>query len=301
VTATGPVLPGRSARSGSPDAADQQRLVNERFRLRARNWEELYEREDLFSVIHRLRHARALEWIDGLELPAGSAVLEVGPGAGLMTVALAQRGFQVTAADTAARMLEIARRRAAAAGVTARVRLMLADAQQLPVADAAVTLVVALGVLPWLRSADAAVAELTRVLQPGGYLILNADNRYRLSVLLDPRHNPVLDPARIAAKSVLRAMGVGHPHGTGARVTAHQVAEFNGILTDAGLELLQRCTFGFGPFTLLGVPVLPQRMGVRLHARLQRRADNGGPGVRWAGAQYLVVARAPLPRAGGRS
>ena len=77
----------------SPETTDQQRLVNERFHDRARRWEEVYQREDLFSVIHQHRQARSLNWIDGLRLPAGSPVLEVGPGAGFMTVELARRGF----------------------------------------------------------------------------------------------------------------------------------------------------------------------------------------------------------------
>jgi SAM-dependent methyltransferase len=98
----------------SPDA-DHQRLVNERFHDRAQCWEQVYQREDLFSVIHQHRQARALDWIDGLALPAGSQVLEVGPGAGFMTVELARRGFVVKAADSTPRMIEIAGRRVAEA------------------------------------------------------------------------------------------------------------------------------------------------------------------------------------------
>ena len=39
---------------------DHQRLVNERFDDRAQRWEQVYQREDLFSVIHQHRQARAL-------------------------------------------------------------------------------------------------------------------------------------------------------------------------------------------------------------------------------------------------
>src|SRR5438552_1902257 len=80
---------------------DQDRLVTERFGAHARRWDELYECDDLFSVIHQDRHARALRWIGQAGLPAGSAALEIGPGAGLMTVALARRGFHVTAVEAA--------------------------------------------------------------------------------------------------------------------------------------------------------------------------------------------------------
>src|SRR5260370_28146113 len=115
-----------------PDTADHQRLVNERFRDRAQRGEEVYQREDLFSLIHQHRQARALDWIDGLRLPAGSQVLEVGPGGGFMRVELAGRGFNVQAADSTPRMVEIARRRVAAAGASSRVRLLVADAHDSP-------------------------------------------------------------------------------------------------------------------------------------------------------------------------
>ena len=281
------------ARAAASKTADHQRLVNQRFHDRARRWEEVYQRDDLFSVIHQDRQARALDWIDGLGLPPRSPVLEVGPGAGFMTVALAQRQFAVHAADTTPRLLDIARQRVAAAGLESRVRLLLADAYHLPFADREFALVVALGVVPWLRSAPVAVAEMARVLRPGGYLVLNADNSGRLALLLDPRHNPALAPARLAAKSLLHSTGVLRPADQ-ARVTAHRLAEFDALLSRSGLELLKRSTFGFGPFTMFGLPVTSGRLGIRLNTSLQRLADQGVPGFRSAGAQYLVLARAPL-------
>jgi ubiquinone/menaquinone biosynthesis C-methylase UbiE len=278
----------------SPDAADHQRLVSQRFHDRAQRREEVDQCEDLFSVIHQHRQARALGWIDGLGLPAGSQVLEVGSGAGFMTVELARRGFIVQAADGTPRMIEIASRRVAEAGVSRRVRLLVADAHHLAFADGTFTLVVALGVVPWLRSAPLGVAEMARVLRPGGHLVLNADNSYRLTLLLDPRHNPVLASARQAAKTLLRSAGVLRPGDKRVRVTAHHLADFDRTLDGAGLELLRGSTFGFGPFTLFGWPVTSEQVGVRLNARLQRLADRGVPGIRSGGGQYLVLARAPV-------
>jgi ubiquinone/menaquinone biosynthesis C-methylase UbiE len=201
----------RPAFFADPGAGSQQPLVTERFHTRARIWEDLYERDDLISVIVRNRHNRALAWIDGLRLQPGSRALEIGPGAGMMTTALAQRRFLVTGVDTAPGMIAIARQRATAADVAGRVGLLIGDANRLPFAGGGFSLVVALGVLAWLRPASTAIAEMTRVLRPGGYLIVNAENRNRLNLLLDPRHYPVLDPARLAAKSALRSVGITRP------------------------------------------------------------------------------------------
>jgi SAM-dependent methyltransferase len=195
-------------------------------------------------------------------------------------------------------MIEIARRRAAAADVAGRVGLLIGEANRLPFADGEFSLVAALGVLAWLRPASTAVAEMTRVLRPGGYLIVNAENRNRLNLLLDPRHYPVLDPARLAAKAALRSVGITRLRDQGVRVAAHRLAGFDRMLADAGLQIIKRCTLGFGPFTLMGLPALPDQLGVRLNARLQAFADRGVPGLRSTGGQYLVLARRPPEHAG---
>jgi len=272
-------------RRGGPD---HQRLVTEFFQNRARRWDEVYEREDLLSVIIRLRHERALAWVDGLGLAPGMPALEVGAGAGVMTAALADRGLLVQAVDRSPAMLELARSRAAA-DVPAPVGLAQADAGRLPYADGSFMLVIALGVIPWLPSAAAAAEELARVLRPGGFLVVNAENSAKLNVLLDPRHHPWLQPARSAAKAGLMRIRARRPT-AGPRLTAHRPAEFERILTRSGLRPLARCTLGFGPFTLLGLALLPERLGLRLNSYLQQLADRGVPGVRSTGSQYLVLA-----------
>jgi ubiquinone/menaquinone biosynthesis C-methylase UbiE len=271
--------------------AGQQQLVKERFQARAENWDELYQRDDLFSVIHRLRHDRALNWIDALDLPPAARVLEVGPGAGRMTVALAQRGLRVASADSTPRMTEITRRRAGAVGVRNEISPLLADVHRLPFGDRTFRLVVSLGVLPWLAHPDIAIDQLARVLQPGGYLVLSADNAKRLNRLLDPRYYPILDPVRRAAKTALCAAGLRSPDGQRAAVTAHRGAELDDLVTARDLQIVRWCTFGFGPFTLLGMPIVRQASAVGVHSALQRRADRGMPVLRATGDQYLVLAR----------
>src|SRR5579875_1825094 len=78
-----------------------------------------------------------------------------------------------------------------------------------------------------------------------------------------------------------------------ALVAAHSLAEFDDLLLRAGLLPARSSTFGFGPFTLLRLPVLPDRLGVALNARLQRLADDGTPGLLRGGNHYLVLARRP--------
>jgi ubiquinone/menaquinone biosynthesis C-methylase UbiE len=222
-------------------------------------------------------------------------VLEVGTGAGLTAVSLARRGYQVAAVDATAAMTETARRHADEAAVSSRLHVSLGDAHLLPFASGAFSLVVALGVVPWLHSPEQAAREMARVLAPGGHVVVNADNRARLTDLLDPLRTPAAGRLRRAAKSALATTTGWRPGHHGAPATFHRRAEFDRIVAAAGLERVAGATFGFGPFTLLGRRLLPDPVGVRVNASLQGLADRGVPGLRSVGVQYLVVARKPGP------
>jgi malonyl-CoA O-methyltransferase len=107
-----------------------------------------------------------------LRTPPG-AVLDLGAGTGLAAHALKRRFRRatVTAADIAAPMLEVARRRSR---FWRPVRCVLADARELPFDDASFDLVFSNLMLQWLTPPDAALAQMRRVLKPGGLLLLSS-------------------------------------------------------------------------------------------------------------------------------
>jgi ubiquinone/menaquinone biosynthesis C-methylase UbiE len=276
--------------TGEPRDAETQELVDGQFGASASFWADIYEGKDVYAVIHQRRRATAVAWIEELQLPAGSRILEVGCGAGLTAVELARRDFEVDATDTVPEMIELTRRHGEQANVGARLRPGLKDVHALDFEGEAFDTVVALGVIPWLHSPQTALLEIARVLKPGGHLIVNADNAGRLTDLVDPRYNPALTPLREAFKRLLRRMGVRRM-GHGAPSRRHSLREFEQLLLSAGLHTVKGCTLGFGPFTFFGYRLLPARLELRLHHWLQLRVDQGMPGIRSAGAQYLVLAR----------
>jgi ubiquinone/menaquinone biosynthesis C-methylase UbiE len=270
-----------------------QRAVDAYFDAESSFWDEIYAGNEVYAVIHKHRHALALELIGQLGLPGGSRVLEVGCGAGLMTVALAERGFQIDATDTAPAMIDGARQNVRAAGASSQVTVSGADAHSLSFEDEVFDLVVALGVIPWLHSPNRALGELARVLRPGGYLIANVDNRWRLHYLLDPIFSPVFAPARRVVKWVLQRLGLRRQPASIPPNNLHSRGEFDRLISSLDLEKMGGSMYGFGPFTLFARRVLPKRLGVFVHRKLQRACDRGTPGLRSAGAQYLVLARKP--------
>jgi SAM-dependent methyltransferase len=148
--------------------------------------------------------------------------------------------------------------------------------------------VIALGLIPWLHSPADALAEMARVLQPGGFLLMSSDNRLRLSHLLDPLQLPFLNPLKSLVRRIARALGHDRPRSLASLVTYGTLAR---LLSSVGFVPLRRQTFGFGPFTAFRRPLLSDAAGMRLHLRLQALADRGVPLLRATGAQDLVLAQ----------
>ena len=103
---------------------------------------------------------------------AGEKALDIGCGPGLTTLALAERvgaAGHVTGVDIAEPMLALARRRCAA---TPQVEFALSDICAMPYADACFDIALASQVYEYVETIDASLAELARVVRPGGRVLL---------------------------------------------------------------------------------------------------------------------------------
>jgi len=101
-----------------------------------------------------------------LDLRAGSRVLDVAAGNGMVTLAAARRWCNVTSTDYVPALLEQGRARAAAEGVP--VDFMEADAECLPFDDASFDVVVSTFGVMFTPNQPQAASELLRVCTSGG-------------------------------------------------------------------------------------------------------------------------------------
>ena len=108
----------------------------------------------------------------------GSSVLDVGCGDGDLATAYWRGDADVVAMDLDPRMLALARRRLIAEGGAAS--LVRARVESLPFASGTFDLVSAIAVLCFVPDAPKAVAEMARVLKPGGRLVLGELGRHNL-------------------------------------------------------------------------------------------------------------------------
>lgn len=99
-------------------------------------------------------------------VPPAGTVLEVAPGPGFLSIELARRGLDVRAVDISKTFVEIAQRNAAAEGVQARFEL--GNASALPIESASMDFVVCRAAFKNFSEPVKALAEMRRVLRPGG-------------------------------------------------------------------------------------------------------------------------------------
>jgi 2-polyprenyl-6-hydroxyphenyl methylase/3-demethylubiquinone-9 3-methyltransferase len=157
-----------------------------------------------FELLHWLAAARA-DLIPSATGP-GEILLDAGCGGGLLTPHVADKGYRLVGADLRRSGLE----QAAARGVAG----VQADVTALPLATGCADVVVAGEILEHVTDLPGTVAELCRVLRPGGLLVLDTLNDNALSRFVTvtasewlgvaPKglHDPALfvDPRRLTAE-----------------------------------------------------------------------------------------------------
>jgi arsenite methyltransferase len=133
----------------------------------------LYSEQELAEV-----PAGAVQWALGVGNPVrygrlrpGEVVLDVGSGGGVDTILAAGRvgpGGRAVGLDVLEEMCERGRRHAAQAGVDGWSEFVRGEMEDIPLPDASVDVVISNGVLNLSARKSRALAEIFRVLGPGG-------------------------------------------------------------------------------------------------------------------------------------
>jgi SAM-dependent methyltransferase len=115
-----------------------------------------------------------------LAAPPDSVILDAGCGSCAKSVLLADRGFRVMGMDFSADALGLAREFVRKQGFEGRITLRQGDLLNLPFKDGEFSYVICWGVLMHVPDVQRALAELARVLKPGGVLVTSEANMHSL-------------------------------------------------------------------------------------------------------------------------
>lgn len=131
-----------------------------------------YARETPEGYSFRVRRERVFEL-----LPlqgAGTRILDIAAGPGVMVPGLVERGYTVECVDAAPEMVERAREHY---GSLKNVTFAVGDVYELSYADATMGVVTAMGLVEYLEDQDKAMHEIARVTKQNGQVIVTFPNR----------------------------------------------------------------------------------------------------------------------------
>jgi 2-polyprenyl-6-hydroxyphenyl methylase / 3-demethylubiquinone-9 3-methyltransferase len=186
-----------------------------------------------FRPLHLLNPVR-VQFIAERTALAGSRVLDVGCGGGLLAEALARAGARVTAIDLAPAMIEVARLHAAESALAVDYRLT--SAEEVAAAEpAGFDVVTCMEMLEHVPEPAAMTATLAHLLRPGGALFVSTINRNLRSFLL----------AIVGAEYLLNLI----PRGTHEYERLIRPAELARWARAAGLRLSAMAGIELNPFT----------------------------------------------------
>lgn len=260
-----------------PHYTDEQRRTVEHFDAESSFWHDAYHSDARSFASYRLKkqHNFVLEHI--ASIPNTSYVLDVGCGAGVTVLALAERGYHAGGIDIVPKMIERANTEAQARGISADFRVALAEA--LPYPDASFDVLIALGLLGNIVDDRPALREMRRVLKPRGRVLLTMPNLFALDLLVAlPRSLPIMLGAT-RLRQPLRVIG-----NAGRRLTGRQPKDVASLrfnqcvppptyirhLKQHGFGEVRTFPLTFGPFKPFGFRIFSDTLSIAHSETLAR-------------------------------
>lgn len=158
--------------------------------------------------------------------PTAGRVLDIGCGPGVYTSALLDRQWKVWGTDLSPRMLVVAKD-----SVRNRPGAEFAVGQTtgLPFADASFDAIICIGVMAYVEDDDKTVAEIARVLKPGGCAVIQLANRYA-PIRLERRLR-----WEVARRVLRRAPDEEDRLRQAVTLSVHEMRAFKSLCTRSGL------------------------------------------------------------------
>jgi 2-polyprenyl-3-methyl-5-hydroxy-6-metoxy-1,4-benzoquinol methylase len=237
------------------------------------------------------RHRALLQMLHNTGLPAGSKIIDLGCGPGLLSLDLARQGYCGVGLDAAAAMVRRCRLQAGAAGIAHFWQYGVGDIEAIPFKAGLFDAAICAGAIEYLPNDERFVSEVARVLKPSGRFLLCVTNKFGYTVSLYSLLYALKKlPGTIAAASFLRRHLVGGTHGAmdfGFLPRKHRPGEIRKLLAQNGFRVEED---RYLQFTLLPSPF--SALLSKLNLGLDEKLDglNRTP-LRVIGSCYILSSR----------
>jgi len=242
-------------------------------------WNDLYENPTKVYHYHMaLRRDYATEFTLQ-HFDKSAKILDLGCGAGVFMEKLLERGYSPTGADASEDMLKLAAERLAKHD-RSKYRLLVADCQDLPFEDEEFDVVLGLGVFGYIEDVDRALAEIRRVLRPGGMFFMSIRNRANF-ILSDPYRMATWSARTLGGAIGLRKLkrrfgSNGSSSNQSVNSGQFHIAIYDNPrkvirgITKRGFDLEKFDGIGYGPLALFKKEILPVSTSAKLSNFLNR-------------------------------
>jgi ubiquinone/menaquinone biosynthesis C-methylase UbiE len=258
-----------------------KKVIVEKFSTDADYWRQVYENAPDAAVNFNAsemvdRKAAVLAFVDEYAGDRSLAVLDVGCGTGMTLKDILRRGHSVVGADITEEMVHRARR-AVSEFPPERARCILSDVEHVPLASESFDVALCMGVLQYLQTDAKAIAELSRMVRPGGLVIVTLPNLVRINNLLDPYYYFVRAVQFLVRKAPLwrrrRSEELSPDDIETNRTFANRryyYGQLSKLFERHDLTQVGVAAIAFGPLTFWRKPLLPLPLSIRISRFIQR-------------------------------
>lgn len=226
----------------------------------------------------------ALECLDRLEI-RGGCLLDVGCGPAVYAPDLTSRGCKVWGVDMAPDVVRRANEIMSHSPYADRAHFLIGDIEHLEFPDETFDVVLVMGLFDYLPSDEVALAEIRRVLKPGGVALVSLQNRYSYCTLVRTLVWPFRPLLRCAFGDRLKGRELCGDHWT----KTHTLGRFKRTVSRSAMTTILEDFVNFNPIPFN----LPWSLPRLYFAFLDW--FNGRPGLRkrlpWLYATSLVALR----------
>ncbi len=266
--------------------------MNETIRMKSLSFDGLVELYDETRVFDLDCFDAALGFLmDRFSLQDFNKLLEPGIGTGRIAIPLAERGYHVTGVDVSEEMLALLEKRLMQSSQSLPISLFKADVTDLPFANAAFDIAVAVHLFYFVREWKKAAEEILRVVKCDGPIVLMHTGTGAEIPLLNQRYKELCAQQGCLAREIgVRSTRevVGYFEGIGYRVEwiRDRWQWTSRIRLDKALNYMKARAYSFTTFAPDDVHLLAIE---RLGSELRHRYGSLGTEVEVSNQIYLAI------------
>ncbi len=217
-----------------------------------------------YSNCHQYSYLVRMEHVLGLLQEEGKKVLDIGCGPGIYTQELIERGHTITSIDIAPGMIERASKKFSDAIGQDRVSFRVGEIYDLDGMQGYFDVIMCIGVISYIPEIKKFLKQLTSLLKPGGYAVIQISKKY----------SPKSFDEEIVYPSIQRIKKIIAPRAPGfdseVILVGYRTGEFDRLCSDSGLIMEEEVHFDY---TFPVINILAKRFSLSLARFLENRKN----------------------------